>query len=53
MGAVVEHDLSLISADQALLKETKKSGQGEPVEVLEDGSPSAEFGGQGPPGGAV
>ena len=53
MGAVVKHRLGFISADQALLQKTEEPGEGEPVEVLKDGPPFAEFGRQGPPCGTV
>ena len=53
VGAVVEHRLGFLAADQSLLQKTEESGEEETVEVLEDGSPFPEFGRQGPPSRTV
>lgn len=53
VGAVVEHRLSLISADQLLFQKIEEACEGQPIEELIYGRPFSKFGGQRPPGRPV
>ena len=49
VGAAVEHGRSPITTNEALSQKAEVSWERQPFEVLVDGHPCSDFGGQGPP----